>query len=254
MEKLRILVASIIATTTILSINSSAAKAEWKQDTNGYWYSQENSYATKWSLIDGVWYYFNSDGYMKTGWVLENNNWYFMDSSGAMQTGIIQVDGKKYYLAGSGDMKTGNVNIAGEIYTFAMSGEAIGDKIPQTDKAFSGDGAVVTPVQIKNTLKSNGKTVEISLEGNPTTGYGWNYHFNTEGIIKADSSTYKQYNTNVEMTGVGGTYTWIFSALKEGTVEITFEYLRPWEKEINKTKTYICTVDKDLKITIKEKE
>lgn len=252
MINLKVLIASLLATTTMLTFNSLGAKAEWRQDSVGYWYSQENSYAINWKQIDGVWYYFDTNGYMKKNWILDKGNWYYLDSNGAMQTGIIQVNGKTYYLAESGEVKTGKVTIAGEKYNFAMSGDAIGDKIPQADKAFTGEGIAITPVKINNALISNGKTIEIKLDGNPTTGYEWQYHIDVNGVINEDSSQYKQHNTNTDLVGVGGTYTWTFSALKEGTAKITFEYLRPWEKEATKTKTYIFTIDKDLKITAKE--
>jgi inhibitor of cysteine peptidase len=253
MRRIRVLATGVVATIAMLTINLSGINAEWRQDSIGYWYSQDNSCATSWKQIDGVWYYFDDNGYMKKGWLFYNNNWYFLDSNGAMKTGIIQVDGKTYYLGESGEMKTGGVTIAGESYNFANSGEAMDDKIPQADKAFSGTGIPVPLTQVKNQLKCDGKTVIISLDGNPTTGHTWQYHVNQDDIIKEESKQYKQDNDSIGLDGAGGTYTWIFSALKEGTAEITFEYLRPWEKQLIKTKTYICTVDKDLKITIKEK-
>lgn len=37
---------------------------EWKQDSKGCWYSEDNSWAIGWRLIEGNWYYFYSNGYM----------------------------------------------------------------------------------------------------------------------------------------------------------------------------------------------
>jgi len=253
MKKLRVLLISTVATVSLLTINSLVVNAEWKNNSIGWWYSQDDSYATKWNQLDGVWYYFNDNGYMKKGWLLDNGNWYYLNSNGAMQTGIIQVDGKTYSLEGSGKMQTGNVVINEKTYNFESSGAAIGDEIPQATKAFLGEGITTTPIQIKNTLKDDSKTVEINLEGNPTTGYTWEYNIDVDGIIKEDSNQYKPKHATSGLVGSGGTYTWKFSSLKEGTAEITFKYLRPWEKEITKTKTYSCTVNKDLKIIVKEK-
>ncbi|SFC99071.1 protease inhibitor I42 family protein [Clostridium uliginosum] len=253
MKKLKILLVSVLATISILTISSKGVNAEWKHSSTGWWYSEENSYATEWKQIDGVWYYFDENGYMKKGWLYDNGTWYYTASNGAMQTGIIQVDGKTYYLALSGAMQTGNVIIDEETYSFAMSGAAIGDKIPQTTKAFLGEGITTEPIQTKDTSKIGEKTVEINLQGNPTTGYNWDYHIDTDGIINEDSKQYKQDDANLDVVGAGGTYTWKFSALKEGTTEITFKYYRPWENEAIQTKTYIFTVDKELKITVKEK-
>ena len=49
---------------TILIIAPIGASAEWKQDSTGWWYTEVDSWATGWRLIDGKWYYFNSEGYM----------------------------------------------------------------------------------------------------------------------------------------------------------------------------------------------
>jgi|GEM_PF-6988266 len=253
MKKLRVLLVSVVTTASILTINSLGVNAEWKNNSIGWWYSQDDSYATQWKQLNGIWYYFNDNGYMKKGWLLDNGNWYYLNSNGAMQTGIIQVDGKTYYLAGSGKMQTGNVIIYEETYSFGSSGAATGDKIPQAAKAFLDEGITTTPIQIKNTLKNDVQTVDINLDGNPTTGYTWEYIIDIDGIIKEDSNEYNQKNANSGLVGTGGTYTWKFSSLKEGTAKITFKYLRPWEKESTKTKTYICTVNKDLQITVKEK-
>ncbi|GAA0078422.1 hypothetical protein UT300005_28010 [Clostridium sp. CTA-5] len=253
MKKSKILLASLLATISILTISPKAVNAEWKNSSKGWWYSEENSYATKWKQIDNTWYYFDNNGYMKKGWIYDNGTWYYADSNGAMQTGIIQVDGKTYYLALNGAMQTGNINIGQYTYNFARSGEAIGDNIPQATKAFLGQGTTKKPIDINNTFKNSKKTAEINLQGNPTTGYTWEYKINTDGIIKEDSKQYKQDKSNLEAVGVGGTYTWKFSALKEGTTEVTFKYRRPWENEVIQTKTYIFTVDNELKITVKEK-
>lgn len=250
MKKLKVIkiIASSLVIISAFALNTIEANAEWKQDSNGWWYTEGNSWAIGWRKIDNNWYCFNENGYMKKGWVLDNGKWYFLDSNGAMQTGTIQVDGKTYYLGVIGDMQTGNININGETYSFTTSGEAVGNKVPQAAKVFSREGvAITTHVQSKN----GEKTVEINIEGNPTTGYEWEYEINADGIIKEDSNQYKPKDP--DLCGSGGIYTWKFSALKEGTTEINFKYRRSWEKEAIKTKVYICVVDKDLNIAIREK-
>ncbi|MFR4983419.1 MAG: protease inhibitor I42 family protein [Clostridium neonatale] len=94
--------------------------------------------------------------------------------------------------------------------------------------------------------------MNISLEGNPIASCGWEYSTKTYGIINEDSDEYIPNNNG--LYGSGGIYTWKFLALKEGTTEITFRYSQPWDKEkVYEIKTYICTVDKELNIFIKEK-
>jgi len=140
-----------------------------------------------------------------------------------------------------------------EKYSFDNSGAAIGDRIPQATKAFIGEGIAAIPIQIKDESKNDEKTVEINIKGNPTTGYSWKYNAESDGIIKEESNQYKQDNSELGMSGVGGLYTWKFSALKEGTTEVIFKYSRPWEEEAIKTKTYVFKVNKELKITVEEK-
>jgi glucan-binding YG repeat protein len=76
--------ANMIASLTILAAVPLAANAEWRQDNNGWWYSQGSSYATSWMKIDEQWYYFDSNGYMKTGWVQDNGNWYYLNGDGTL--------------------------------------------------------------------------------------------------------------------------------------------------------------------------
>lgn len=258
MKKLKLtkLIASSLVVASLLSLNPIGVSAEWKQDSNGWWNSEGSSWSVGWKYIDGEWYYFNNNGYMKTGWLLDNGKWYLLDSNGVIQTGIVQVGGKTYYLGVSGEMQTGNVDINGETYSFATSGEATGSKIPQAAKVFSKEWVATTPTQSKN----GQKTAEISLKGSEASGCSWEYRIKTDGIIKEESKeykeddrpkyTYKNKEVFIPMDGIGGTYTWKFSALKEGTTEITFIYKA---EEVYERKTYICTVDKELNITIKEK-
>ncbi|WP_459481219.1 choline-binding protein [Clostridium saccharoperbutylacetonicum] len=69
---------------TILGTIQVGANAEWKQNSTGWWYSQNNSYAVGWRQLDGKWYYFDAVGYMKTGWVAINGSWYYFKSTGEM--------------------------------------------------------------------------------------------------------------------------------------------------------------------------
>lgn len=59
----KIITCSLIVT-SILALNPIGANAEWKQDNNGWWYENSDSYYTGWKNVDGKWYFFNSDGYM----------------------------------------------------------------------------------------------------------------------------------------------------------------------------------------------
>lgn len=55
------------------------AHAEWKQNNTGWWYAENNNWATNWRLINGKWYYFYSNGYMAHDTAI---NGYNVNSSG----------------------------------------------------------------------------------------------------------------------------------------------------------------------------
>ncbi len=89
-----------------------------------------------------------------------------------------------------------------------------------------------------------GETFMIKLESNPTTGYSWRLAELKSGIVEKISNVYKQTATEERLVGSGGIEEWTFKALAKGKVTITFEYVRPWEKDVRpvKTATYLVTV------------
>ncbi len=94
--------------------------------------------------------------------------------------------------------------------------------------------------------------MEVKLEGNPTTGYSWNYKIQDATVLKNVEEDYVQ-DENDNMVGVGGVYIFDFEALKEGTTKITFNYSRSWEQENIYEIIYEVSVDKNNKITIVSK-
>jgi predicted secreted protein len=92
---------------------------------------------------------------------------------------------------------------------------------------------------------SVGKSIDILIKGNPTTGYGW-YLDNVEEINKevlyplnlTKENSSKNFVTNEHpkgFVGVGGNYHFLFNGVGPGTVKLVFVYKRPWEtKPINK--------------------
>ena len=56
----------------------------------------------------------------------------------------------------------------------------------------------------------------ISLRGNPSTGYGWEYFVFDDSIAQIEKSSYDSDPTpEGPYGGVGGTYTWPVKGLKE---------------------------------------
>jgi len=92
------------------------------------------------------------------------------------------------------------------------------------NKHYSADSDIIT-------LKS-GEIFTIALESNPTTGYSWSIEEPLPEILQKVSNEYKPYNTSGNIVGSGGTEIWIFKAIAKGNAAITFQYSRPWEKDV----------------------
>jgi inhibitor of cysteine peptidase len=95
---------------------------------------------------------------------------------------------------------------------------------------------------------SSGKTLTISLQGNPTTGYNWVYT-GGEGIVKEVSSGYLPSTPG--LVGSGGQFVFVFEGVSPGETELRFSYARPWEKATPvEFRSYILLVDNELNITL----
>jgi Predicted secreted protein len=74
-----------------------------------------------------------------------------------------------------------------------------------------------------------GQNFTIILKGNATTGYQWQFAKPLdENIVQLISSKYLADKT--KLVGAGGKQVWIFKALKAGQTNISFKYVRSWEK------------------------
>jgi len=99
---------------------------------------------------------------------------------------------------------------------------------------FSEDQTIIT---------KNNDNFFIILEANPTTGYQWKADFESDylELIKRE-----YIDPSSELVGAGGDESFNFLALKSGQTEITFSYLRSWEKDIPpiEEKIYQITINK----------
>ena len=130
----------------------------------------------------------------------------------------------------------------------------------------TGDGSAVTPTAVPTaaelappsgvsetyvfTQEDNGKTVivnpgstiEVNLEGNPTTGYSWSANGDGLTVVGDPNGTYVMDEAAPGMVGVGGTYTFTYKAETDGTYMITAGYARPWETDVEPTEEFSLTV------------
>lgn len=98
----------------------------------------------------------------------------------------------------------------------------------------------------------NGKTVDaaagakicVTLKGNITTGYSWDVKGIEGDAVKQDGKVgYASKPAKPGMVGVGGAFTAVFKAEKEGKAVITLAYFRPWEKDKAPAETFTVTVN-----------
>jgi inhibitor of cysteine peptidase len=75
-----------------------------------------------------------------------------------------------------------------------------------------------------------GDRIEVTLEGNATTGFSWELvDLNPTVITTEGGLVYETEDT--ELVGVGGAWTWTFVAQQPGECVVRFVYHRTWEDE-----------------------
>lgn len=82
-----------------LSMSFSALAGEWKQNTTGWWYQNDNGTYPKnewFQDIDSSWYYFNNDGYMQIEPITLNGITYRFNANGSCINPYDGVDGSIY--------------------------------------------------------------------------------------------------------------------------------------------------------------
>jgi inhibitor of cysteine peptidase len=89
------------------------------------------------------------------------------------------------------------------------------------------------------TLKT-GDELELTLPGNPTTGYTWQKVAGDEKIL-AQNSDYK-YTPDTKLIGSGGKFVFTFKAATAGETRLRFAYQRTFEKNIPPVKIFEVTV------------
>ncbi len=73
-----------------------------------------------------------------------------------------------------------------------------------------------------------GDTVKITLDGNPSTGYRWDFENESPYVVELESEDIVSQNNN--LVGAPARQVFLFSARKAGKSTIVFKYRRPWEK------------------------
>ena len=97
------------------------------------------------------------------------------------------------------------------------------------DDLFHGDSDITDADYDSGIIEvKTGEQFTISLKSNPTTGYSWQPEFDSSFLELIETSF---VSDSPELVGAGGVEKFVFLAHREGQVEITFEYKRPWEDQ-----------------------
>jgi len=85
-----------------------------------------------------------------------------------------------------------------------------------------------------------GDTIALALSENSSTGYSWQVVASGRPVIEpAGEPTFKP---DSKLHGAGGTATYRFKAVGEGTSTLRLVYRRPWEKDAAPAATFEATV------------
>jgi inhibitor of cysteine peptidase len=74
-----------------------------------------------------------------------------------------------------------------------------------------------------------GQIVEISLEGNPSTGFEWEIVALDENVLALESQSFKPES---DLDGAPGLFVLRFAAAGTGTTDLELAYRRPWEEGV----------------------
>jgi inhibitor of cysteine peptidase len=85
-----------------------------------------------------------------------------------------------------------------------------------------------------------GDTLEVVLEGNPTTGYQWEVGAGDTAVIKQVGEA--QFQPDTSAIGSPGKITLRFTAVAAGQTALKLIYHRPFEQNVPPVKTFEVTV------------
>ncbi len=77
-----------------------------------------------------------------------------------------------------------------------------------------------------------GDTIEVTLEGNPSTGYGWEVDTVDAAVLEPAGEPEFVSAADADVVGAGGTFTFTFTAAGDGETHLELVYRRPWETDV----------------------
>ena len=119
---------------------------------------------------------------------------------------------------------------------------------PGEDVGIVEEHAKISDVKVTS---EDDKTIVISLDGNPTTGYTWKPINYDETLINIEEN-YNDERTEEGFAGAGGTFNFKITGLREGKTLVDFTYLREWEGQASAIENHPVEVQvsEDLNVTV----
>ena len=134
-------------------------------------------------------------------------------------------------------------------YAYAPFCWACGAQIIETDKPKLNYDSYVTRAEvtaiIKNfSMKYMKESVNVSINGNASTGYVWSPTKYDESVVFIEEDKYVSDNQDINLVGVPGKFNFKVSALNPGKTRVIFKYKRPWEE--NAIDTIVCVAEVNM--------
>jgi len=85
-------------------------------------------------------------------------------------------------------------------------------------------------------------TIEVVLEGNPTTGFTWERAPDDESAAILEQLGDPVFQPDTELVGSGGKFTFRFEAVASGQAILRLIYHRPWETGVPPEETFEVTI------------
>jgi len=80
-----------------------------------------------------------------------------------------------------------------------------------------------------------GESITHELDGNPTTGYTWQYKAENPEIVKISEEIVSENKDG--MAGTPSKFKYKIEGVKRGSTQILFTYQRSWEKDVAPAQT-----------------
>jgi inhibitor of cysteine peptidase len=145
--------------------------------------------------------------------------------------------------------------IDGTATTDGATGDTSTDDSTADDTTPDTSAAAAAAATLALTKDDNGKsfdvkvgdTISVVLEGNATTGYMWQSAMPEQAsplvTLNNGEGNYTQDSVPSGTVGAGGMYTFIFTAVAAGQVQLELKYWRPFEPQSEPLETFSVTLN-----------